>query len=293
MGRLHRLVIRSLGRIEDLSLVLAGAMQGLGDPSTAGRRQQRLFTCYRYLNAVHYLTYYGVDLRMGGTPVVVLGDLVRAGLVTGREADALLMTPNKMRQVILSWISCMWNEMLKEGAVRDSWTAPFITKLTSLRGDSVLHIEQAPNLIKVMLKLVVSLLVLFVTVAYPWKIRLAEPERCFQPFGLLSTFLLSFCYVGLLAMMGTLEKSPFIASGDCINIDYILCEVELMTFRTIRASFSRTHAASMAALLNPKREEELMQDIPYESVEDTLNGQPTTPAARTVPSFSSSGLEKI
>merc|ERR1712113_362301 len=32
---------------------------------------------------------------------------------------------------------------------------------------------------------------------------------------------------------------PFVAHGDCINVDYILCEVELMTFRSIRAGFTR------------------------------------------------------
>mmetsp|Transcript_120333 Transcript_120333/g.312307 ORF Transcript_120333/g.312307 Transcript_120333/m.312307 type:complete len:934 (-) Transcript_120333:477-3278(-) len=224
------------GRVEDMALLLAGAVEGVNNTGTAEARRQYLFKAYRWLNAVHYLTYYGVDVRMGSSPGEVLWDLVYAGLLLEEEAEVLLGTPNKMQQVILSWLSCLWHQMQREGVVLASSTHQFTDKLSDLRG-SVLHVEQAPNLIKVMLKIVMSLLTLFILIAYPWKLQVAD--QCFQPWALLSTFLLNFSYIGLLSMMTTLEKSPFVASGDCINADYILCEVELMTFRCIRACFSR------------------------------------------------------
>jgi len=252
------------GRVQDIALLLAGAIEGVNDRDTAEARRQYLFRAYRWLNAVHYLNYYGVDVRMGSSPGEVLWDLVYAGLLLEEEAEVLLGTPNKMQQVILSWLSCLWHQMQREGVVLASSTHQFTDKLSDLRG-SVLHVEQAPNLIKVMLKIVMSLLTLFILIAYPWKLQVAD--QCFQPWALLSTFLLNFSYIGLLSMMTTLEKSPFVASGDCINADYILCEVELMTFRCIRAGFGRDIEARY---LTPSGSLELDEAIKQEAAQATL-----------------------
>merc|ERR1719277_1982615 len=69
--------------------------------------------------------------------------------------------------------------------------------------------------------------------------------------------------------MSTLEKSPYIASGDCINIDWVLCEVELMSFRCMRAGFLTN--AEIAPTLLKRISEERPKERPkyHTSSEDT------------------------
>jgi hypothetical protein len=227
------------GRVEDLSLLLAGAVEGVNDTDTAETRRQYLWRAYRWLNAVHYMSFYGLDTRVGTSPDEVLWDLLYVGLVSEEEARVLMCTPHKMKQVMLSWLACLWNSMLREGVVPASSTSTFMTKLGAI---PVIYCENMPNTVKTMLKIVIWMLTLFITMAYPWKLQVAQ--QCFQPWALISVILLNFCYIGLLSMLTTLEKSPFAASGDCINVDNLLCEVELTTFRCLRADFGRVLVGS-------------------------------------------------
>jgi hypothetical protein len=248
------------GRIEDLALIMAGAVQGVHDEKVMNQRREYLFTAYRYLNAVHFLTYYGLDERAGSTPDEVVWDLICCGLLDTSEGKELVKSPHKMRQVVLSRLSCLWSEMLLEGAVPDCYTTIFMEKLTALRGSTVLHLEQESSIVKVMLKAVTVLLTLFIVVSYPWNLNLAG--QCFQPFAILATFLLNLCYIGLLVLMATLSKTPFNAGGECINVDNILCEVEKMTFHCMREKI-----AGAQSFRNP--EPEGMPPLPDKSDNDS------------------------
>jgi len=190
---------------------------------------------------VHYLAYNGVDTRMGMVPADALWDLVYVGLLTKEEAEALRKVSSTLIPVILSWLSRLWHEMLREGSVAGESTETFTRKLTDLRSTSIQHIEQEPNLVKVMLKIVVALLVLFIVISHPMEVRTSG--QCWQPWAMSSTFLTGFCYVGILNMIRILEKSPYFAAGECINIDGLLCHAEQVTFRCLRTAFGRTEGS--------------------------------------------------
>jgi hypothetical protein len=226
------------GRSEDLAMILAGAMSGTNDPATVAERRALLYRFYRYINVVHYLAYLGIDPRVP-TDVRDIGEaLGKVELLTGTEVLELKFAPNKPRQAVLSWISVLWHDLIRSGAIPASQggTICFMDKLTALRTATVVYIEKTPHLITVMLKFVVGISLIFFTLAYPMTTHITA-SGYLQPLAMATIFFLSFSYIAPLEILGTLQKTPFVASGENINVDNIMCEVELVCFHAIRASF--------------------------------------------------------
>jgi len=226
------------GRCEDLAMILAGAISGTNDPATMAERRTLLYRFYRYINVVHYMAYIGLDPRVP-TEVMDVGEaLEKVELLTKSELLELRFAPHKPRQAVLSWISVLWHDLVRSGVVSAPHgdTICFMDKLTALRTATVVYIEKTPHLITVMLKFVVGISLIFFSLAYPMTTYLST-SGYLQPLAMATIFCLSFSYVGPLEILDTLQKTPFVASGENINVDNIMCEVELVCFHAMRASF--------------------------------------------------------
>jgi ABC-type proline/glycine betaine transport system substrate-binding protein len=218
-------------KVKDVAICLAGASKGLDDVETRDAHRGFLFKAYRYLNAVHYLTYVGVDARIGASTKDAVWDLFGVGFLTEGEARDLQRSPESAREQIVSWFMSLWHEMLRTEAVESNYVH---VKLIDLH-NALVYIESAPSLAKVMLKIVMSVLILLILLAWPFQMQVKG--QCLQPYAIASTFFLCCCYLGLLQLMTTLEKSPFFADGDCVNVDTLLCSTEQSIFHMLRTSF--------------------------------------------------------
>jgi len=226
------------GRCEDLAMILAGALSGTNDAATAAERRAVLYKFYRYINVVHLLAYLGLDPRIPDDSHAIGEALESVGLLTGAEVLELRFAPHKPRQAVISWMSVLWHDLTSSGVIptHAGDTVCFMDKLTALRTATVVYIEKTPHLITVMLKFVVGISLVFFTLAYPTTTHLTSCGYL-QPLSMVTIFCLSFSYIGPLEILDTLQKTPFVASGENINVDNIFCEVELVCFHAMRASF--------------------------------------------------------
>jgi len=223
------------GRIQEIALLLGGAFNDVNTAGLAAKRRAAQYKFYRYLNVAHLLCYFGIDPRLQDADQV-RDDLVSVKLLTEEEANKLVYCPEKrMREVAMAWLSGLWNEHVKSGALSPAGTNIFMQKLMALRA-AVIHVEKAPTLMIVMLDVTCRILLFFVLLGQP--VRMLKEDVCLQPWGILLTFCIFFCYHGMLTVMRTLEKSPFDPRADCINVDVLLCDTERVVFHVMRQGYA-------------------------------------------------------
>ena len=213
------------GRLHDVTLVVASSYRRLNDPATGKAQRQRLFRWYRYLNAIHYLAYFKLDPRVGGSPEQVVQELRSVGLLTDGEGQQLLFARAKLRDTLVSWLGTLWHEELECDSVQAADTETFMRKMCELRGilasladmpdmqtpgpqrtaialtppDSTLtdvcHLRS--QLMRVMMVVVTNVLLALALVGYPTKMY-AETKQCFQFWPLVASCLYFICYRGML-----------------------------------------------------------------------------------------------
>jgi len=222
------------GRIQELALVLGGAFTGINTRNTAKQQRAVQFRFYRYLNAVHYLSYYTIDPRCQDA-AQMRKDLVTVQLLTTEEASGLEYCPEiRMRELVISWISGLWHEQVKAGAVPPEDTNLFMQKLTVLRA-AVIHVEKLPSLLLVMLFFTCRTLIFLILAEV--SLQSFSIRQCVQPMSIITTFFIVFCYQGMLTVMHTLELTPFSPLGDCVNVDVLLCDFDRAIFHEIRQGY--------------------------------------------------------
>ena len=78
-------------------------------------------------------------------------------------------------------------------------------------------------------------------------------NACVQFWPLLACFLYFICYRGMLHVMFTLDKGPFYAKGECVNVDALLISTERFAYHVFRSHFDTSRRSPTSSLsLSPK-----------------------------------------
>lgn len=132
-------------------------------------------------------------------------------------------------------------------------------KICELRGVlaqlSDMQDMQISQMVRVMMVVVTNILLGLALIGYPTKMY-DQTTECFRP--LVASYLYFICYRGMLHVMFILDKGPFYAKGDCVNIDALLVSTERFVFHVFRTSFR-----SSEKLVNFV----LKQNLPFEPEE--------------------------
>lgn len=224
--------------IHNICIAVAGALQCADDLPDVRKHKARIqYTFYRYVNALHYLVYFGLDPRIGTDATTVCLELCTVGLLNDDECAALARSHPKMRDTMIAWLSVLWHQQVQAGYACSTMNTVVVESLMKLRGAAAtpLCIEDVrpPTVIKVMLRVVTCVLIFLVLVSYPLNTNVSR--TCLQWWAMLQTYLFTLCYVGMLFVMSSLANNPLHPHSDCINIDVLLCDTETMAFHAIRA----------------------------------------------------------
>jgi len=233
------------GRLHDVALVVASSYRKLNDPDVGKDQRQMLFRWYRYLNAIHYLAYFKLVPSIGSSPDQVVQDLRTVGLLTDGECQQLLFGSVKMRDTLVSWLGTLWHDELERGWVQSVDSEVFMRKVCDLRSILAALADmpdmQTSQLVRVMMVVVTNILLALALVGYPVKMY-DNTGQCFQFWPLVASYLYFICYRGMLHVMFVLDKGPFYAKGDCVNVDALLVSTERFIFHVFRTSFKTLRA---------------------------------------------------
>jgi len=228
------------GRLHDVALVVASSYRKLNDPVVGKEQRQMLFKWYRYLNAIHYLAYFKLVPSVGTSPDQVVHDLRNVGLLKESECQQLFFASAKLRDTLVSWLGTFWHDELERGFVQTVDTDIFMRKVCDLRAILASLADmpdmQTSQLVRVMMVVVTNILLALALVSYPIKMY-GDTEQCFQFWPLVAAYLHFICYRGMLHVMFVLDKGPFYAKGDCVNVDALLVSTERFIFHVFRTSF--------------------------------------------------------
>jgi hypothetical protein len=238
------------GRMGDLCLII-GSIVGSNDANVCERERVRKlqFKFYRYLNAIHLVSYHGLDERLQRQPSEICENLCRAGLLTDGEAAHLVGASQAgLNGILLSWVAALWHTEVEErqdGGEKHPNGHAFMDKLMALRTHiaclrGALDYEREPEVANSMTYAVTYALFLIVALGYPFSFYTAvDSGTCLQPWSTISATMLFLTYDGMMRMTGILALSPYDRRGDCVNIDAQLCGMEEVTFVMIRSSYTK------------------------------------------------------
>eukprot|EP00931_Biecheleriopsis_adriatica_P030148 TRINITY_DN17794_c0_g1_i1.p1 TRINITY_DN17794_c0_g1~~TRINITY_DN17794_c0_g1_i1.p1 ORF type:complete len:931 (-),score=135.05 TRINITY_DN17794_c0_g1_i1:51-2843(-) len=224
--------------LHNVCLAVAGAFQCASDRPEIHRQKVAIqYKFYRYLNVLHYLVYFGLDPRLGNDPVTVCRELHTVGLLDEEERATLARSHPKMRDTMLAWLTALWHQQVQTGIASSDLNTVVMQALMKLRGAAatplVIPDMRPPTVIKVMLQIVTYVLVFLVLLCYPLSTQVGD--TCLQWWAIIQTYLFAICHVGMLSVLNSLAHHPLHPDADCINIDVLLCDTEMMTFHVLRA----------------------------------------------------------
>eukprot|EP00437_Effrenium_voratum_P054265 CAMPEP_0181524558 /NCGR_PEP_ID=MMETSP1110-20121109/68499_1 /TAXON_ID=174948 /ORGANISM="Symbiodinium sp., Strain CCMP421" /LENGTH=864 /DNA_ID=CAMNT_0023655305 /DNA_START=62 /DNA_END=2657 /DNA_ORIENTATION=+ len=238
------------GRLHDVALIVSSSYRRVNDAHIGKQQRQMLFKWYRYLNAIHYLGYYKLSPTIGTSPEGVVQDLRTVGLLRDSECEQLQLASAKMRDTLVSWLGHLAGSGLRPGPGSDV----FMRKVCDLRGVLAqladMQDMQTSQMVRVMMVVVTNILLGLALIGYPTKMY-EETTECFQFWPLVASYLYFICYRGMLHVMFILDKGPFYAKGDCVNIDNLLVSTERFVFHVFRNSFRNPRSDDY--LLKPKQ----------------------------------------
>eukprot|EP00434_Breviolum_minutum_P009765 symbB.v1.2.008598.t1/scaffold523.1/size192511/20 len=256
-----QIMFKVQGRLHDVALVVASSYRKVNDPSIGQGQRQMLFKWYRYINAIHYMGYFKLAPSIGTSAEGVLQDLRTVGLLKDAECQQLQFATAKLRDTLVSWLGQLWHEELERGWVQSVDSDVFMRKICELRGVlaqlSDMQDMQISQMVRVMMVVVTNILLGLALIGYPTKMY-DQTTECFQFWPLVASYLYFICYRGMLHVMFILDKGPFYAKGDCVNIDALLVSTERFVFHVFRTSFR-----SSEKLVNFV----LKQNLPFEPEE--------------------------
>jgi len=256
-----QIMFKVQGRLHDVALVVASSYRKVNDPSIGQEQRQMLFKWYRYINAIHYMGYFKLAPSIGTSAEGVLQDLRTVGLLKDAECQQLQFATAKLRDTLVSWLGQLWHEELERGWVQSVDSDVFMRKICELRGVlaqlSDMQDMQISQMVRVMMVVVTNILLGLALIGYPTKMY-DQTTECFQFWPLVASYLYFICYRGMLHVMFILDKGPFYAKGDCVNIDALLVSTERFVFHVFRTSFR-----SSEKLVNFV----LKQNLPFEPEE--------------------------
>ena len=246
-----RIMFRVQGRLHDVGLVVASSYRKVNDQRIGKQQRQMLFKWYRYLNAIHYLGYFKLAPSIGASGDEVLQDLKTTGLLKDSECQQLQFASAKLRDTLVSWLGQLWHEELDRGWVQSTDNDVFMRKVCELRGIlaqlSDMQDLRISQMVRVMMVVVTNILLGLALIGYPTKMY-EDTTECVQFWPLVASYLYFICYRGMLHVMFILDKGPFYAKGDCVNIDALLISTERFLFHVFRTSFTNPDKDTRFAL---------------------------------------------
>lgn len=235
-----QIMFKVQGRLHDVALVVASSYRNINDPCKGKLQRQTLFKWYRYINSIHYMGYFKLAPSIGTSADGVLQDLRTVGLLKDSECQQLQFATAKLRDTLVSWLGHLWHEELERGQVQSVDSDVFMRKVCELRGVlaqlSDMQDMQISQMVRVMMVVVTNILLGLALIGYPTKMY-EETTECFQFWPLVASYLYFICYRGMLHVMFILDKGPFYAKGDCVNIDALLVSTERFVFHVFRTFF--------------------------------------------------------
>lgn len=230
------------GRLHDLVIIVNSSYRKVNDQVNAATERKAIFKWYRYLNAIHYLNYLNL-VPIIGSAEQAMHDLETVGLLTHAECEKLRFSTGKVRDTVTSWLGRYWHEELEAGHVQHDETKCFMQKLCDLRailaGLNDMPSKAPPQVVRMMMVIVTNTLLVLALLGYPSKMY-KDTNACIQFWPLLACFLYCVCYRGMLHVMFILDKGPFYAKGECVNVDALLTSTERFSFHVFRNPFEKT-----------------------------------------------------
>jgi len=230
------------GRIHDLVMIVNSSYRHINDPVAGAKQRKAIFKWYRYFNAIHYLNYLNLVPSIGNAEQA-LQDLQTVGLLTTTESDRLHLANVKVRDTLTSWLGRYWHEELEAGNVQKEDAEVFMRKFCDLRailaGLNDMPCKAPPQMVRMMMVIVTNTLLALALLSYPSKMY-QNTNACVQFWPLLACFLYCICYRGMLHVMFSLDKGPFYAKGECVNVDSLLISTERFAYHVFRNGFEKT-----------------------------------------------------
>lgn len=246
-------MFRVQGRLHDVALVLASSYRKVNDQKIGQQQREMLFKWYRYLNAIHYMGYFNLVPSIGTSATDALQDLHVVGLLTEQECEQLQFSTAKLRDTLVCWLGQLWHAELERGWVQDLDSDVFMRKVCELRGVlaqlSDMQDLRISQMVRVMMVVVTNVLLGLALIGYPTKMY-EQTTECFQFWPLVASYLYSICYRGMLHVMFILDKGPFYAKGDCVNVDALLISTERYLFLVFRSPFTQQKGQTISLELN-------------------------------------------
>jgi len=233
-------------RLHDIGTSVGGAVLTPDDPNT----RRLLYRLYRYLNAVHGLTYQSVHPKLKG--MALDPGFVQLGLLTSQEVALLAPMQNKVRDTLIAWVSSVLEELVRVGAVRELALGNMM--ICGLRGICARHhdlfVRNMPNLWFAVCRLLTDYQVLLKVLDLAFEVRPGNIQQhrdvelalmCATTF--IAAFFATVAYFAAFAMASQLDNA-FDAAGDSYNTDALLGSTERQLFATLRCRFDRPPESS-------------------------------------------------
>jgi len=228
------------GRLHDLVLLLNSSYRLVNDPKVGLQQRKAIYKWYRYVNSIHYLAYLNLVPSVGTSAEAALEDLRIVGLLRQEEVRKIQFASGKVRDTLTSWLGRLWHDELEAGNVQIEENVVFMQKLCDLRGILAglndMPSKPPPQMVRIMMVVVTNTLLVLALLGYPTKMY-KDSHTCVQFWPLLACFLYFVCYRGMLHIMFTLDKGPFYAKGECVNVDALLISTERFAFHVFRSAF--------------------------------------------------------
>lgn len=293
-------------RIHDIGVSVGSAVTR---PSSRETRTL-LFQLYRYLNAIHGLTYQSIHPFMPKT----LDGFVDLGLLSTSEVLMLQPVGNKSRDTIITWAAHTVETMITNGQIRELAISPML--FPSLRGICARHhdlfVRNMPNAWFAIARLFIDLLVYcelatLVSADMPLDHRSGEGLRWrdmwldmgydrivvllfYSVLVYMSAFIVAAAYWLAWSMVHTLAF-PFSNGNaglvDDYNTDALLGSTDKMLFASLRALFDYEMRDALAAHLEASDCSE-MHDRSLRSAARAEGGEPSIDSHPCFPAHSQS-----
>ena len=231
-------------RIHDIGTSVGGAVITSADPVT----RQTLFVLYRYLNAIHALTYQSVHPKL---PKQLEG-FETLGLLTAAEVKQLKPMANKVRDTLIAWAAATTEKLVREGCVRELAIGNMM--IAGLRGICARHhdlfMRNMPNVWMAMAKLLIDYLVYLHLISLALSsINLPRDDAASGTgvrnvaeliLGSIATLMFGFLLASAYWLAWAITQilaNPFKAGNDSFNSDALLGSTERQLFATLRSTF--------------------------------------------------------
>ena len=279
---------RLQGRVHDIGMLCGGCLTKTA--SLAHRKQ--LYIIYRYLNAIHAMTYNSVSPSLSA---LNLNDYcTKLGLLTEDEVDKLLPYENKARDLLLAMLTIEVAKLMQMDGVNSRMVDDNLSQVIArLRGTCASHhdlfVQDNPNFYIILMFIVVNILIFFYIITYPFSLIVFTPAHFpglpgFQPVTFTGVFLLLFAFRSAFSMITNL-RNPFSWTVERIKVESLLASTDRTIFATLRANFEGepgmvTAPSSIPAEISANEEEDDERGLLSLPEETSGNEKDAVPAQR-------------